>query len=85
MTACGSKGSVLGTQRWMRKMRGPALIGLVESILLLSFRFLVDELVVGMTLMESLAFQVDGPQLRRCRRPVVTAIQSNIIFSTYQC
>jgi hypothetical protein len=32
-----------------------------KSILLLSFRFLVDELVVGMTLMESLAFQLDGP------------------------
>jgi hypothetical protein len=47
----------------MRKMRGPALIELVESILLLSFRFLVDELVVGMTLIECPAFQVDGPSI----------------------
>jgi hypothetical protein len=47
----------------MRKLRGPALIELVESILLLSFRFPVDELVVGLTLMECLAFQVDGPSI----------------------
>jgi hypothetical protein len=35
----------------------------VESILLLSFRFLVDELVVGITLIECLAFQVNGPAI----------------------
>ena len=42
------------------KLRGQALIGLAESILMLSFRFLIDELVLGLILMECLAFQVDG-------------------------
>jgi hypothetical protein len=44
----------------MRKLRGPVLIRLVASILLFSFRFLVNELGVGMTLMEYVAFQVDS-------------------------